>query len=113
GDRAICARQQVRTGRKRAGEGARARTTARATGRLVAAAPGGPFADDAQRACEPLTPQPPPEFGPIAAAGRPLGIEPIEPGLKRARARSERLGAAAANDVPHHLARTTGATDNL
>src|SRR5690606_4366947 len=50
GDRAIGARQQVRAGRKRAGKGPCARPTARAAGRLVAAAPGSPFADDAQRA---------------------------------------------------------------
>src|SRR5690606_24345195 len=113
GDRAIGARQQVRAGRKRSGKGPCARTTARAAGRLVAAAPGGPFADDAQRARETLTPQPPPEFSAVAAAGRPLGVGSIEPGLERARAWSEWLGTAAPNDVPHHLARTTGATNDL
>jgi integrase len=111
--RAIGARQQVRAGRKRSGDGTCARTTARAAGRLVAAAPGRPFADDAQRARKPLTAQPPPEFGPVAAAGRPLGVEPIEPRLERARARAELLGAAAPNDVAPHLARATGATEDL
>ncbi len=113
GNRAIGAGQQLRAGRKRSGEGTCAGTSARSCGHLVAASPGRPFADDAQRAREPMAPQPPPEFSPVAAAGRPLGIEPIEPGLERTRARSERLGAAAPNDVAHHLARAAGAADDF
>ncbi len=72
-----------------------------------------PFRDDAQTAGKPLGPQPPPKFGPHAAAGRPLCFESYRECVKRTLADAEHVGAGAADDLADRLARQSSAAHDV
>ncbi|MBB2965254.1 hypothetical protein FHU13_005683, partial [Methylobacterium sp. R2-1] len=74
---------------------------------------GRPLSNDAEAASEPAGAQASPEFGTVAAAGRPLVVEPGQVGLQAALARPEHVTGQAAQHVAHEPAAVAGRADDL
>jgi hypothetical protein len=81
--------------------------------RLIEAAAGGPFGDDAKGSLESLYAQPPPEFGSIPAASRPERVERLGMQLKDTHAAAEILHSASSGDASDRLARKAKPFGNL
>ena len=108
-------RQIVPPRRHQPGEDARRRHLARRSFQHALAAPATrrPFPDHPQAAGEPAGAKPPPEFCPVAAAGRPFGIETGQKAIQATLADAEYVAGQTAQHVAHELATVPRRSGNL